>query len=197
MSETETISNVTLVLASLYGLGGAERYVDIEEVTLSAFNLSPDRFGWRTRRELPSWERVRTAFVHANQQEKRRGHAPLVVSNTGGTAWRLTAEGVSFVHANSHQVGAPRQLKRRSGKSAERVRQIRSHPTFLAFSHGTPAADIKRFQLADLLLCPPDSPIDSARRRLDSARAAAMEQGDAGVTNFLSAIGSVLTAKWA
>jgi len=197
MLETEAISNVTLALASLYQLGGAEGFVDIEDVALSAFTLSPDRFGWRTRRDYPSWERVRTAFVHANQGEKRRGRSPLVISNTLGTAWRLTAEGVAFVHANYRTFGPQEQLRRRSGKAADRVRQIRHHAAFVAFSNGTPVVDIKRFQLADLLLCPPDSSIASVRRKLDAAKAAAVEQGDVAVTHFLDNVAEVLGTKWA
>jgi hypothetical protein len=197
ISEIEPISNVALVLSALHQLGGGEKFIDIEEVAISAFQLSPRRFAWRTRRDLPSWERVRTAFVHANQQERRRGRPPLVIQNTTGTAWRLTADGVAFVQSNAQRLGGPVPDQRRTGKSAERVRRIRGHTTFLAFSNGTPIEDLKRYQLADLLLCPPDSSIDSVRRKLDTARAAALEQRDGAVTKFLAYLDKVLTEKWA
>jgi len=195
------VSNVILALASLDRLGGATKFVDIEEVALEAFKLAPDRFGWRTKKQYPSWERVRTAFVHANQNEQRRGAQLLVISNTDGTAWKLTAEGVNSVRTNAGKAEAATGRKRAAisptGPSARRVREIRNHPTFQRFQHGTAVADIERYELADMLVCPPDSSASFVKRKIDSALAAARDVQDEEVERFLGEVSKEVGRKWA
>jgi hypothetical protein len=185
-------SNVVIVLQVLDDLGGAEGYVDIEKVALRAYELAPDRFSWRTT-PLPSWERVRTAFVHANQRARRQGLAPLAVSNKSGDAWRLTSEGLLWSRATPR---APSFTGKRSGKSLARVRDLRRHRVFMRYLHGTPVSEFERFELADLLICPPDSSGDVVLRKLDAARAAAADLGDQELRQFLDAIGSEVGNKW-
>ena len=195
----ESVSNVVVVMTVLDRLGGAERFVDIEEVALEAFKLAPDRFGWRTRRDLPSWERVRTAFVHANQEARSRGIGPVLFSNQEGEGWRLTAQGVKYARENTWKVqAAPTEGRpmRRGGASVSRVRQIRNHPAFSRFMHGTPVAEIERYQLAEVLLCPPDSPVAAVIRKVATAEAAAADVGDKEVQRFLGEVEKEVERKW-
>lgn len=198
-SRTRTaVSNVTVVLRVLDSLGGAEEWVDIEDVAAMAFSLAPDRFGWRTR-SWASWERVRTAFVHANQDSAKRRRQPLVTASQDGNRWRLTAEGVKTVRSTVFPEGtdpASSVSRRGSSKSAERMRQIRRHPAFQRFANGTPAADIERFQIADLLLCPPDSAAEAVHRKLDLAKAAALDSADQEALQFLQAIEGEVDRRW-
>jgi hypothetical protein len=194
-----SMSNVVLALTLLDRLGGAERFVDIEEVALEAFKLAPDRFGWRTRRDLPSWERVRTAFVHANQEAQKRETGPVLFSNKEGEAWRLTAQGVKYARENAGKIQAATggaRPTRRGGASVSRVRQIRNHPAFRRFMQGTPVAEIERYQLADLLLCPPDSPVAAVMRKVDTAEAAAVDVADEEVQRFLGEVENEVERKW-
>jgi hypothetical protein len=193
------MSNVVLALTLLDRLGGAERFVDIEEVALEAFKLAPDRFGWRTRRDLPSWERVRTAFVHANQEAQRREIGPVLFSNKEGEAWRLTAQGVKYARENAGKVlDATKGTRpiRRGGASVNRVRQIRNHPAFRRFMQGTLISEIERYQLADLLLCPPDSTEAAVMRKVDKAEAAAVDVDDQDVQRFLGEVEKEVGRKW-
>lgn len=195
---TPTVSNVTVALGVLDSMGGSEGWVDIEDVAAQAFAIAPDRFGWRTR-PWASWERVRTAFVHANQDSARRNRSPLVTASQDGNRWRLTAEGVRAVRAVGLSQGtgrAPAVTRRGSTRSAERVRQIRRHSAFQRFANGAPASDIERFQIADLLLCPPDSAADAVRRKLDLAKAAAVDSDDKEVGSFLHAIEAEVDRQW-
>jgi hypothetical protein len=200
-SEAATeVSNVVLALAALDHLGGGTKFVDIEDVALEAFRAAPDRFGWRTKRQYPSWERVRTAFVHANQNEQRRGGKPLVISDTDGSAWKLTSEGVAFVRDNAARAesitGRKRAPASAASPAARRVREIRRHPAFAKFTHGTAVADIERYELADLLLCPPDSSAVFVMRKIDTARAAATDIDDKDVLRFLGEITREVGRKW-
>ena len=194
------VSNVHLALAALDQLGGATRFVDIEHVAIEAFKIAPDRFGWRTRKEYPSWERVRTAFVHANQNEQRRRAPTLVISDTDGSSWKLTADGVAFVRKNAARTEAATGRKRsRAGAaslSGRRIREIRKHSAFTKFSQGATVADIERYELAEVLMCPPDSSAILVMRKLDMARAAALDVDDKEVAHFLTEIAKEVGRKW-
>src|SRR6266542_2671687 len=94
-------TNQVVALSVLANLGGATHFVDIEEITLAAFELAPARYSWRTRPKLPSPERVRWALVHANQ---KTDNIPLVVQSNDGTSWKLTSEGVAFARAHADEM---------------------------------------------------------------------------------------------
>jgi hypothetical protein len=198
--EPTEVSNVVLALAALDRLGGGAKFVDIEDVALEAYKGAPDRFGWRTKKQYPSWERVRTAFVHANQNEQRRGANPLVISDTDGSAWKLTYEGVSFVRDNAAKAEAVTGQRRApvsaAGPAGRRVREIRKHPAFNKFVHGTAVADIERYELADLLVCPPDTSAAFVRRKINSATAAATDVDDKVVLQFLAELANEVERKW-
>jgi len=185
-------TSVDIALAALDRLGGASRYVDIEELTIEAYRLGPQLFRWRTRREYPSPEKVRMALVHANERRAE----PLVVSKAKGGAWRLTSAGVAFVDATKAATGSRRSSPSPSSPSARRVREIRRHPAFVKFAHGTPVADIERYQLADLLLCPPDSSAAAVMRKADAARAAALDIDDKDIERFLREVMNEVEHKW-
>ena len=193
------ISNVLLALAVLDHLGGATKFVDIEDVAIDAFKIAPDRFGWRTK-QYPSWERVRTAFVHANQNEQRRGGQPLVVSDTDGSSWKLTADGVTVVRKNAVKTEAATGRKRShagaASPSGRRIRDIRKHSAFTKYSQGASVSDIARYELAEVLMCPPDSSATVVLRKLDVARAAALNIDDKEVLRFLTEIAQEVGRKW-
>jgi|SRR5208282_2664207 len=189
------VSNVTIALAALERLGGAERYIDIEDVTLEAYSKAPDRFSWRTKHQYPSQERVRTAFVHANQREQKRGRGPLVVSKTDGTAWKLTSDGLVWVRQNN-TTRSGRVAGGAGSMSTKRVRDIRRHHAFEAYRNGTPIAQIARHELAELLVCPPDAPREAVRRKVDRARLAAVDVRDDEVKRFLEEIDEEVARRW-
>lgn len=190
-----SVTNVTLALAVLHELGGAERFVDIEEIAYRLFELAPTRFGWRTR-EFPSWERARTALVHANQEARRRGKPPLAISNKDGEAWRLTADGVSVAREYAGDKLRRGVRTARAGKAADKVREIRRHQAFIRYCNGTPATELERHVVADLLLCPPDVSLAAIQRKVDVAKAAAVAIRDETVTRFLEEVQSEVTRKW-
>lgn len=185
-------TSVDIALAALERLGGASRHVDIEELAIEAYRSAPQLFRWRTRREYPSPEKVRMALVHANERRSE----PLVVSNPKGLAWRLTSAGVAFVGVGSATTGVARSSASPSSPSGRRVREIRRHPAFVKFAHGTPIAEIERYQLADLLLCPPDSSAVAVMRKADAARAAALDIDDHDVERFLGELMKEVERKW-
>lgn len=188
-------SNQVVVLSVLARLGGVERFVDIEELTLAAFEAAPGRFGWRTRPKLPSPERVRWALVHANQRD-----VELVVQSQDGASWRLTAEGVRFVkeHASEMQRthGIAPMTGKETGRAVERVAQLRRHLVFRAYLQGSPVSDRPRHEIADLLLAPPDAPKQLVLRRVDAAKAQATAIDDREIENFLDQVEREVVRQW-
>ena len=140
------------------------------------------------------------ALVHANEQQQKRTGAVLVVQNKDLTAWKLTAPGVAFVRENARKTekatGRGRANPGPQSATGRRVREIRRHRAFGRFLHGTPVSELERFELADLLLSPPDASVAAVRRRVDSARAAATDVGDEQVGRFLDDVAKAVPQKW-
>lgn len=184
-----------VVLAVLAGIGGSERFVDVEEITLEAFKLAPARFSWRTRKDLPSQENVRWALVHAQHRD-----TPLAIQSTDRQSWKLSAEGVAFARKHAPDLAranlVPPPVGKETGRASERVAQIRNHAIYRAHEHGTPTADQARHAIADLLITPPDAPKALVLRRLGSARAAAELADDAEVLGFLDELRGEVERKW-
>ncbi len=197
-ASVEGPTNQVVALSVLASLDGASRFVDIEEITLAAFKVAPARYSWRTRTELPSPERVRWALVHANQKSDK---VPLVVQSKDGTSWKLTAEGVAFARAHAEEMTraklAPPKGGREAGRASERVSQIRKHPLFRAYQQGSAVAERPRHELADLLVCPPDSPESFVMRRVDAAKAAALDVDDDEISVFLASVSEAVHRLWA
>lgn len=185
----------TVVLSVLAQLGGSERFVDIEEVTLGAYRIAPSRFSWRTRPDLPSTENVRWALVHAKARD-----VGLVVQSTDGQSWKLTADGVAFVRKHADDLARanlpPANIGKETGRASERVGQIRRHPLYRDHQQGTPIVDRQRHEIADLLITPPDAPKTLVMRRLDAARAAAEVVHDLDVLRFLDEVAKEVERKW-
>lgn len=196
-AQSRDATSVEVALAALDQLGGTTRYVDIEELTLAAFEAAPQLFRWRTRRDYPSPEKVRMALVHANEGAQKQGSQPLVISNKVGLAWRLTSAGVAFVATKAAPAtGARRRTRNPASPTARRVRDLRRHDLFARWQQSRDIGDAPRHELADLLLSPPDSPAGTIFRKLDVARVAAADIDDSEVTEFLDAVANEVTHKW-
>ena len=55
-------NNNDLLVWSLFLLGGAEKWVDVEDIYLKAFELGPARLSWRTRADIPDYKKVSKAL---------------------------------------------------------------------------------------------------------------------------------------
>lgn len=94
--------------------GGAERYVDTEDVAVEANRIAPGRFTWRKYADQINLELIRVSLSDAKKAPKG---ALLIGSGTKG--WRLSVNGIEWVRANSEllerlgdsPIGAPQQKK--------------------------------------------------------------------------------------
>jgi len=93
--------NADLFIWALALVGGGEGYVDVEDVYYKCFELSPKRFSWRTRPDLPDRTRGSEARRDLIKRQKKLGIImidALEVDVTEGKPassfnWRLTSLG--------------------------------------------------------------------------------------------------------
>jgi hypothetical protein len=55
-------NNSDLTIYACYLAGGYERWLDVEELYLKAFELAPARLSWRTRPDLPDYKKCNRIF---------------------------------------------------------------------------------------------------------------------------------------
>ena len=86
-------SDVTVI--ALYQLGGALRYIHLEDVALKAAELSPKTFSWKKYPEQVNLETVRLALKNELGAKNRR------VFGSIRDGWMLTPKGLSWCLANA------------------------------------------------------------------------------------------------
>jgi hypothetical protein len=203
MSPKQEFSNTELILLAILLAGGAEGYADIEDVAVMAFQISAQRFGWRSR-AYPSDKIVGQAFADL---ESRHGDH-LTRRGSGKVATRmLTAEGlrtslevadrlagthfkdVNAVLAYFASAGADADT---ASASAERrpvqgeLRALHRHSAYQRWANQDEVlGDIDIWQLADALSCLPDAPSWAIKNQLAKLEAMAERWQDAEAAKFL------------
>lgn len=155
------------VLVALLEAGGAEQFVDIEDIAVTAHRLAPSLFCWRRYPELPSAESTRLAL-----RDAERLHGQLFVRSDGGRSRRFSGAGLAMATSAKTRLGIggdETALRRPANRELHRLER---HPAFKLWSEGG-IATVGREDLADLLFCSPGSPSAVFADRLHAAGAAA------------------------
>jgi hypothetical protein len=180
MKETD-FANADLFLYALYRLGGAGRYVDVEDVFMEMWRLAPARLNWRTQ-PIANYKIASKALVDIGQ----RGDSDLLLG--GGNHRQLTAKGVDWVRSHLTQFDAmangdqPPPADRRPGQRAA-VEIERSDIAREFMIKG--AVELERTSVAQLLRCSPDAPRRVWRERLETLRSAAKDGERHDLLKFL------------
>ncbi|GBC86856.1 hypothetical protein HRbin12_00855 [bacterium HR12] len=88
----DTVLKPHVVVLALADLGGAERWVDTEDIAVRARDLAPEAFSWRKYPEQIDLDGVRIALHDAAKE--RCGH---LVEGSVRSGWSLTPAGVQWV----------------------------------------------------------------------------------------------------
>lgn len=187
MNPMEEIPNWNVFLWALYELGGADDYVDIEEIFLKCFELAPQRLSWRTRPDLPDYKKCAKALQEA---EARR---PNLLVKTGDSFGRqLSVHGQTWIRENAKRLRA--QLKQgrvvQEPKRRPRSRMLTEAEQASAFGEWRDERVIpsEKWRVAELLRCSPDSATAVWRNRLETLRAAANAADRRDLLEFLDAV---------
>lgn len=181
-----TPNNQDLLVWSLYTLGGAERWVDVEDVFLRCFELAPLRLAWRTRPDLPDYKKCAKA-LQSVEATTHRG----LLAKQGRYLRRLTDAGTAWCEQHATTLadlyGGTRPVRAASTSSDERLlRELRSHPAFKSWQASEDLPEV--WDLADALKCSVSSPPAVWDQRLDELEQAARRAADDDVLGFAGAV---------
>lgn len=182
MTEKFKIDNPDFIPLTLYHKGGAGQFIDVEDVFIGCHELAPERFGWR-KYNYPNYKILSKALRDFEQR-----HPDLLIKTPDGLSRQLSAEGVEWVRGRLPQY---KQLVEGIGRAPATRRpgqrilnEMSAHRLVREFLTGSCPSLVKH-EVADLLLCSPDSAPPIWRERLESYRSAASESNRPDLLGFL------------
>jgi hypothetical protein len=190
MSARRRVDNPDLIPYALYLLGGVGEFIDVEDVFVKCHELAPERFSWRSK-PLPNYKSLSKAL-----RDFEGKHPTLLLKTADGLRRQLSAEGVEWLKVNQTEIevtiGAPgtNPPTRRPGQRL--LNELADQEAVREFAAGG-RPEFKKFQVADLLVCSPDSPPSVFRERLETYRSAAEEGGRPDLLAFLDFLKSEMS----
>lgn len=210
MSTVGDVANTELVLLAMALVGAADEFVDVEVIAEKAFELSPQRFGWRTR-PYPSDKTVVQAIADLEQKFGRdrltrrgvqdqadkvatrrltsegRAEALRVAEKLSGKKFAdLSAAIAHFAGGTDSQAPAPTPAERRRVQAE--LGEIRRHRVYQAWADGEDLAGLEKWQLYDALNCLPDAPLSTVFGQLENLESVADKWSDSEIKAFLVAL---------
>jgi len=179
------LSNQDIFAYALYRLQGAGQFVDVEDVFVECWLLSPSRFGWR-KHNYPNYKVASKAL-----RDLEGTHSDLLIKTPNGLGRQLTAEGVAWVRDRledferlaSGQTKAP-ATRRQSHRVVSELTSSSMVKDFL----GGERPELSKLEVADLFHCAPDSPRAIWQQRAASLRSAAKDDERPDLLQFLDYI---------
>ena len=176
------INNYEILLYSIWRVGGAGEFVDLEQVYEEAWRIAPTRFGWRSR-QYPS-DYIADRALRALLRDEKLTRRILVSPNR--QALQLSAEGVDWVEQNlsrfdrsAEETGAGAR-----GRGAQRhLVALEKQKLVQAYASGEDVTT-SRARFADLLRLTPDADPRAWRERLETYRSAARQADRVLVLRF-------------
>jgi hypothetical protein len=117
---TKDVPQHLIVVLAVYLLGGAQRFVDTEDVAKKASELAPGRFSWRKYPDQINLELVRVFLSDAKKEAKGR-----LVEGSGRKGWTLTPEGLKWASETGADLSANELQRSESASRAGSVDALR------------------------------------------------------------------------
>jgi hypothetical protein len=185
-------TNVDVVVLALAQLGGATKKTHSEDIAAKAFEIAPDRFGWRLpryrNRNWPDKELVRAALVNAQTKEYGALVSGAYNTDLSKDGWSLTAAGSAWVMANEQRIGAglaTNQVKIPKQEAVRFCKRLKGDLLFKQFLDEGNLDAATQYQFTDLLECSPDAPKETIQTKFDRLLATAHVVRDQEVLAFL------------
>lgn len=182
MAKPRRIDNPDIIPFALYELGGSGRFVDVEDVFVRCYELAPERFRWR-KHDIANYKTLSKAL-----RDFEGSHPSFLVKTADGLSRQLSAEGNAWVRQSLplfesvlHKPGANPPTRRRDHRI---LNEFSNHPVVRSFADGR-SPNLIKHEIADLLLCAPDSPKAVWRERLETYRSAAADAARSDLVDFL------------
>lgn len=183
MNKKPRIDNLDIIPYALYQLGGAGQFIDVEDVFVQCFKLAPERFRWR-KHLIANYKTLSKAL-----RDFEGRHAELLLKTEDGLSRQLSKEGLDWVREREalfqkvlSEPGVNPPTRRREQKL---LNEFAAHRLLVTFEKGI-TEPLQKYEVADLLLCAPDSPIPVWQERLETYRSAAAASGRPNLVKFLN-----------
>ena len=185
-AETEA-RNWEIFLWALYLLGGTETFVDVEDVFIMCFEKAPNRFSWRTKKDIPDTKKCSKGLVDA--EAKRPS---LMIKTRDGHSRQLTVEGQQWIDENykrlSNLLDTGRIVQEPTHRPQARfLADLERSPEFQGWLNNKNIPE-EKWRIADLFRCSPDSDTHIWNSRLEVMRSAAHTSGKHHILEFLEEI---------
>jgi hypothetical protein len=177
-----SISNTDIIPLALLDLGGAGKFIDVEDLFMRCYEISPERFGWR-KYQYPNYKILYQALVDFD-----RKHPELIIRTPDGLSRQLSAEGVKWIEQRysifRKLLETPEKIPPTRRPNQRILNDISKHSHFRSYlSEGS--IDLSKYQVAEILLCSPDSQPSLWKERLETYRSAALQSKRKDIVSFL------------
>lgn len=181
-------NNADLLVWATFVLGGHERWVDVEEMYLKAFELAPARLSWRTRSDIPDYKKCAKALQEL-EDAKRSEHLGLLAKQ-GSYLRMLTNDGYRWCETYQTTLSklysggfVPSAVTQEAGRA---IRDLEKTEVFHRFQQ-LGRLECDRWELAEAMRCMVDSSSAVWSARLDSVAIAAKANGRQDILEFVEA----------
>ena len=185
--KAEEVSNSEIFLWALHQLGGSSTFVDIEAAFVKCFEYAPNRFSWRTRRDLPDYKKCAKALRDAEAKVPA-----LLIKTRDRVRRQLTVDGQKWIAANSPRLAELLEGNRvvqepRTRPSSRLLVELERSEEFRAWSESAALPD-QKWKVADVLRCSADSDVKVWNSRLELLKSMAHAAGKQMILRFLAEI---------
>jgi len=169
----EELTNLDVVLYSLYSLGGTKSKIFTEDIAKKCFDLMPTRFSWRKYPQFPDVEPTRKILIAVRDGKGLiTGRAGEVKGLKPSDGWIFTPAGVDWINENLKRI--EELLKITSGKPknprtlSEKIWFEREKSSaYKKFLRDGSCEQIKDYEFTDFLDANLDTPPQILRERMD------------------------------
>lgn len=182
---SESHNNPDLLVWACFVGGGFEKWLDVEELYLLAFELAPQRLGWRTRADLPDYKKCAKALQEL-EDPKRSQHLGLITKN-GQYMRKLSQEGFDWCTRHRPLLealyGGGRTPATASSEVSQLIRSVEDSTPFGAWvKNGSVNSEV--WEVAESLRCLPDSSRSIWMARLDLLASGGKHLGRDDLTSY-------------
>src|SRR3989304_5718523 len=134
MPKGTSIANTDFIPMALFELGGAGKFIDVENIFYRCYEISPERFGWR-RYSYPNYKILYKALVDFEDK-----YPTLIIKTPDGLSRQLTAEGVDWINQRIQKMrkflSTPETVPPSRRPHQRILNDIADHPLFREYSKG-------------------------------------------------------------
>lgn len=180
-------NNPDLLVWACFRAGGFERWLDVEELYLKAFELGPQRLAWRTRPDIPDYKKCAKALQEL-EDPKRSDHLGLFLKN-GRYARKLSEAGLNWCTSNAvlleQLYGSGKVLPQSTSDSSRTVAHLERSEAFKLFQTSS-FSTIETWLIAEAIQCLPDSSPSVWSASLDRVQSVAVACKRDDISEFVT-----------